>query len=124
MQVKVSPVSSRDEEAARMLTAVYKPARLNFAQVCLCCGARWCEAPACIALHDRSLWGPCVDCDGFGTLVSCRNCCNGVVEVTVEGAAQLAMRVLPAHVDAVDWFVRADVSAVVMVLPSSLGRAV
>jgi hypothetical protein len=98
MQVKTSsPVHSGEAVA---LAEMFKPARLNFAQVCLCCGKRWCESPACIALHDRTSWGPCERCDGFGTLVSCPDCCNGVVEITEATVPTLAHRALFADVDA------------------------
>src|SRR4051812_16547217 len=76
MQVKVSPVEYRDEVAARTLAASFRPARLNFAQVCLWCGVRWCESTVCVEMWAEALWGPCDTCDGFGSLVSCLMCVN------------------------------------------------
>jgi hypothetical protein len=59
-----------------------RPPRLNCAGVCLHCGERDCEAPACIAWHAESCWMVCPDCDGQEwreTYEPC-GCMFGVVE--------------------------------------------
>src|SRR5678816_3648279 len=70
--------------------AVFRPLRLNFAQVCIWCGRRWCDAAECVAKHEQSLWGVCDMCEGTmelpETMESCR-CVFGVVEATPEYAA-------------------------------------
>ena len=50
--------------------------RLNFAQVCVQCGERWCEDPSCVAKHARSHWMICDGCagtmaDDFGLPCGC-----------------------------------------------------
>jgi hypothetical protein len=63
---------------AQLNPALVKPLRLNFAQVCIWCGQRWCESPSCIERHDESAWQVCPDCDG-ATDGLC-DCYAGVVE--------------------------------------------
>ncbi|GAB1695005.1 hypothetical protein [Krasilnikovia sp. M28-CT-15] len=81
----------------RMPTSVngmeLKPLRLNFAQVCLWCGHRWCAAPECVAAHAASTWVVCPACDGFG-MIDCL-CCGGLVEAGPELVAAQRGRVLP-----------------------------
>ncbi len=72
--------------------ALFRPLRLNFAQVCIWCGERWCESATCVAKHERSTWAVCETCDG-GVLddVGDACCCAyGVVEVGAEYAARRA----------------------------------
>jgi hypothetical protein len=38
--------------------------RLNFAQVCIYCGVRWCQSAQCIAQYEASSWGVCPTCEG------------------------------------------------------------
>jgi hypothetical protein len=66
---------------------VFRPLRLNFAQVCYVCGNRWCDSPRCIAYHEASTWAVCLDCDGFDD--ACR-CYGGLVEVYPQDAASFA----------------------------------
>src|SRR5262249_24923056 len=49
---------------AQLTSAIVKPLRLNFAQICIWCGERWCESPKCVANHERSTWIVCPECDG------------------------------------------------------------
>jgi hypothetical protein len=59
-----------------------KPPRLNFARLCLHCGERDCESPACVGWHEQSAWMVCPDCEGeewTETLHPC-GCMFGVVE--------------------------------------------
>jgi len=49
---------------AQVIAGELKPSRLNFAQVCIQCGDRWCHSPECIAQHQRSRWVVCPDCFG------------------------------------------------------------
>ena len=71
---------------------VFRPLRLNFAQVCYVCGNRWCESARCVAFHEASTWAVCLDCDGFDD--ACR-CYGGLVEVGPEHMTALC-RSLPA----------------------------
>jgi hypothetical protein len=70
--------------------AVFRPLRLNFAQVCIWCERRWCDSAECVAKHEQSLWGVCDVCEGTmelpDTMESCR-CVFGVVEATPRHAA-------------------------------------
>ncbi|MEO3780377.1 hypothetical protein ABGB16_26890 [Micromonospora sp. B11E3] len=103
MQVKGIPqVPAVDSAALAALADTFRPPRLNFAQVCLYCETRWCEAAACVKAHAASLWAPCDDCDGFG---SCSHCLNGVVEVDRVGFVERAARVLPRQREAAALFV-------------------
>jgi hypothetical protein len=72
--------------------ALFRPLRLNFAQVCIWCGERWCESPRCVAKHERSTWAVCQTCDG-GVLdeagLAC-SCAYGVEEVGAQYAARRA----------------------------------
>ncbi len=87
----ISPAPATSSSAA---SVVLKPLRLNFAQVCLWCGMRWCQSATCIARHDASVWIVCERCDGFAGMVECDICVNGVVEATAQGLAAQAGRVL------------------------------
>jgi hypothetical protein len=62
-----------------------KPPRLNFARRCLYCMERDCDSAACRAMHERSRWAVCPQCDGRegDELVStrCDWCTFGVVEL-------------------------------------------
>ncbi|GII25459.1 hypothetical protein [Planosporangium mesophilum] len=89
MQVKATAVT------ATATVSLFKPLRLNFAQVCMYCGVRWCESPRCVEMHNDAIWIVCADCDGFGTLVGCRNCMHGVVESDRAGLAEQNGRTLP-----------------------------
>jgi hypothetical protein len=103
MQVKgIPPVPATDSATLGALADMFRPPRLNFAQVCLYCETRWCESAACIRAHAASLWAPCPVCDGFGC---CANCLNGVVEVDRAGLVELAERVLPRQRQAASAFV-------------------
>jgi hypothetical protein len=44
--------------------AVFRPARLNFAGVCLWCGVRWWQSPRCITKLAASVWVVCPRCGG------------------------------------------------------------
>ncbi|RZU50714.1 hypothetical protein EV385_2494 [Krasilnikovia cinnamomea] len=70
-----------------------KPLRLNFAQVCLWCGRRWCGAPECVAAHAASTWVVCPACDGF-EMIDCL-CNGGLVEAGPGLVAAQRGRVLP-----------------------------
>lgn len=75
-----------------------RPLRLNFAQVCIWCATRWCESPRCIAMHERSAWIVCDQCDGFGSKADSLSAClctHGLVEATRAGVEDEADRVLP-----------------------------
>ncbi|HET8659377.1 MAG TPA: hypothetical protein VFM55_10315 [Micromonosporaceae bacterium] len=100
MQIKpISAPPAGDSPSMMTIAAgagVFRPSRCNFAGVCLYCAKRWCESLRCAQLHERSLWAPCEDCDGFGQLADCHSCLNGVVEVDPAGLAAQANRVLPA----------------------------
>lgn len=65
--------------------AIFRPLRLNFAQICIWCERRWCESAGCVARHDASWWAVCDCCEGSlvvpGTLRQC-SCLYGVHEVT------------------------------------------
>jgi len=71
---------------------VFRPLRLNFAQVCYVCGNRWCDSRRCVAYHEAATWAVCLDCDGFDD--ACR-CYGGLVEVEREHMAAFC-RPLPA----------------------------
>lgn len=79
--------------------AALRPLRFNFAQVCIWCETRWCESPRCVAMHERSLWTVCDQCDGFGSLgddgMTACLCTHGLIEATAAGAAEANDRVLP-----------------------------
>src|SRR2546423_181920 len=81
------------------LAAVLKPPRVNFAQVCMWCGRRWCQSPTCVANHAATLWMVCIRCDGFGAVTGCSLCINGVIEATEAGVRAQADRVLAASSD-------------------------
>jgi hypothetical protein len=72
--------------------ALFRPLRLNFAQVCIWCCERWCESADCVAKHERSTWAVCETCEG-GAIddggVVCY-CAYGVVEVSPKYAAKRA----------------------------------
>ena len=67
---------------AQLTATVVKPLRLNFAQVCVWCGTRWCESPRCIELFAQSVWMVCPDCDGAMSQEdnSPCHCYGGVIE--------------------------------------------
>jgi hypothetical protein len=73
--------------------AIFRPLRLNFAQICIWCERRWCESAGCVTRHDASWWAVCDNCDGSmvvpGTLRQC-SCLYGVQEVTEVGAIEAA----------------------------------
>ncbi len=52
---------------AQVNAALFRPLRLNFAQVCIWCAERWCESAECVAKHERSTWAVCEECDGGAT---------------------------------------------------------
>jgi hypothetical protein len=111
MQVKPISAPPVSVSASTGTAGTYKPFRLNFAQVCMYCGTRWCESLACVEMHAGSLWAPCPDCDGFGTTIDCFKCSHGVVEVDEAGIAELSDRVLPVeHPDITGprWLLAAD----------------
>ncbi|SCF37093.1 hypothetical protein GA0070216_111178 [Micromonospora matsumotoense] len=92
MQVKGIPVVlASDSDTLTALADMFRPPRLNFAKVCLYCETRFCVSSACVKVHAVSVWGPCPDCDGFG---SC-TCLNGVVEMDRAGLAEFIGRTLP-----------------------------
>jgi len=96
MQVKGIPAArTMDSRAFTALAVQFRPSRLNAAGVCLYCETRWCQNSRCVAVHAKSLWAPCPQCDGF-SFGRCENCLNGVVEVDRAGLIELASRVLPA----------------------------
>jgi hypothetical protein len=64
---------------AQLNPALVKPLRLNFAQVCVWCGTRWCQSPTCVARHDASVWQICPDCQGGTDRLTC-DCYGGVIE--------------------------------------------
>jgi hypothetical protein len=71
-----------------------KPLRLNFAQVCIQCGERWCESPLCVAKHERSRWIVCRACDGFMETtdgLGC-SCLFGLEETYPAGGSRLPAR--------------------------------
>ncbi|TDE13047.1 hypothetical protein [Jiangella asiatica] len=78
-----------------------RPLRFNFAQVCIWCETRWCELPRCIAMHERSLWAVCDQCDGFGSLgddgMTACMCTHGLIEATPASAAKADGRALPVR---------------------------
>jgi len=94
MQVEAIPLSTSAEPGGSA-APTFKPLRLNFAQVCLYCGIRWCQSPECIAIHAQSEWAVCDDCDGFGTPATCTSCTHGVVQLVPGTTAAQANRVLP-----------------------------
>lgn len=79
----VDATSIHEERDWQAVLEATKPPRENRAGVCLHCGERGCDAPACIAWHEASCWMVCPDCDGeewTDTLRPC-GCIFGVVEV-------------------------------------------
>jgi hypothetical protein len=74
MLAQATPVPTTEQ---RWLLTHARPSRLTFAQVCIWCGQRWCEAAECIGRHERSLWTVCDTCEGFA--VDC-GCCHGLIE--------------------------------------------
>ena len=79
--------------------AAIKPARENFAHVCLWCGRRHCKSARCIALHARSRWMICDACAGLD--VERCGCTHGVVEASSERQrpCESPERLLPADPD-------------------------
>ena len=79
MQVQVNP-------------ALFRPLRLNFAQVCIWCGERWCESADCVAKHEQSTWAVCETCSGgaLDDVGAACYCAYGVVEVSPEYALRRA----------------------------------
>jgi hypothetical protein len=47
---------------AQVSASMFRPSRLNFAQVCIWCGTWRCQASACVARHEVSWWAPCDSC--------------------------------------------------------------
>ena len=82
MLVDATAVKRRGEGHA--IEAI-KPPRLNFARRCLYCMERDCDSAACRAMHERSRWAVCPQCDRRegDELVStrCDWCTFGVVEL-------------------------------------------
>lgn len=78
------------------ITAVLRPSRYNFAQVCIGCDTRWCASAECLAWYEASVWQVCERCDGF-TYVGMKpcGCFHGLEEATPESAAEASRRVLP-----------------------------
>ena len=73
---------------AQVIGVRLKPSRLNFAQLCIQCGRRWCTSPQCIGRHERSRWMVCPDC--FGELYRAAGdpcgCLYGLVEICARPA--------------------------------------
>jgi len=78
------------------ITAVLRPARYNYAQVCIACDTRWCTSAECLAWFEASVWQVCHRCDGF-TFVGLNpcGCFHGLEEASPESAAEASRRVLP-----------------------------
>ncbi len=110
MQLKATAALPRQGGSRLVTAALFKPLRLNFAQVCIYCGTRWCESARCVQLHDASVWAPCPRCDGFVDWVGC-TCEHGVVQMGGTAAtvdADLRHRALPDHApDAPAYYVAA-----------------
>ncbi len=84
---------------ASAMAATLRPLRLNFAQVCIWCGYRWCASPRCVGLHERSVWIVCIDCDGFGVLgpLDACHCVHGLMEATPAVDPAELRRPLPVY---------------------------
>ena len=81
------------------LLRMFRPARLNYAQVCIWCGQRWCQSLTCVAEHDASWWSVCQRCEGL-TGGGCDDCIHGVVpETSAAVAAQVNEQYVVAVVD-------------------------
>jgi hypothetical protein len=113
MLVKPSSTRPAANVAADATAALFKPLRLNFAQVCLYCGVRWCASAGCVELHAESVWGPCEDCDGFGQLVDCTACVHGVAEYYRADLSVRMGRALPDRLPESPVYVVTGVSAAV-----------
>gem|GEM_PF-6208778 len=81
----VDATSVKREGARQAAVQAIKPPRLNFARRCLYCLERDCDSPKCRAMHERSRWAVCPQCDGRegDEVVStrCDWCTFGVVEL-------------------------------------------
>ena len=53
-----------------------KPPRLTFAGVCIYCGVQGCRSTRCVAVHARSRWGVCDECDGQALIEDEGGCCS------------------------------------------------
>jgi hypothetical protein len=79
---------------AQVIAVDLKPLRLNFAQVCVQCGEKSCESPACVAKHERSRWIVCRQCDGYMETPTGEHCycLAGVEETFPSGTTRLPRR--------------------------------
>ena len=92
-----APEREVSQERARRIVDPVKPPQLNFAGRCLYCLERDCRSPECRAIHERSRWAVCPECEGREgdeiTSERCQWCTFGVVEIapshSVEGRAEL-----------------------------------
>ena len=74
---------------ARTVTAaMFRPPRLNFAQVCGWCATPFCESAACVAKHAASWWAPCPECVGGADDEFGCSCLNGVRQAASKAQAE------------------------------------
>lgn len=76
--------------------SVFRPPRLNFAGVCIWCGRVGCASRGCARRHERSWWGPCLECwaglDGVDGCICSPGCEHGVALYDGQAEAQEAAR--------------------------------
>ena len=81
----VDATSVKREGTRQAVVLAIKPPRLNFARRCLYCLERDCDSPRCEAMHARSRWAVCPQCDGREgdevVITRCDWCTFGVVEL-------------------------------------------
>jgi hypothetical protein len=90
--------ASMADSHAGFLRGVRVP-RLNFAQVCMWCGQRWCQSAACITGHESYSWAVCQRCEGRDG-GGCGDRFHGVApETSAVVAAQVNAKYVIAVVD-------------------------